>query len=65
MSPTLYHEFAVTLKRSGPNTAWGIRLAGGSDLNAPLIIIRVISILYHLFGTRSNLKLNFHGLLLD
>lgn len=41
MSPTLYHEFAVTLQRNGPNVPWGFRLAGGSDLNAPLIVIRV------------------------
>ncbi|XP_070494845.1 PDZ and LIM domain protein 1 isoform X5 [Chironomus tepperi] len=37
----LYHEFGVTLERKGPDTHWGIRLAGGSDLNSPLIIIRV------------------------
>jgi hypothetical protein len=45
MSPTLYHEFAVTLRRRGPQDAWGLRLAGGSDLNAPLIVIRVCLIL--------------------
>lgn len=39
----LYHEFGVTLERKGPDTHWGIRLAGGSDLNSPLIIIRVMS----------------------
>lgn len=37
----LYHEFGVTLERRSPDEAWGIRLAGGSDLNSPLIIVRV------------------------
>ncbi|CRK96113.1 CLUMA_CG009547, isoform C [Clunio marinus] len=37
----LYHEFGVTLQRRSADDAWGIRLAGGSDLNSPLIIIRV------------------------
>lgn len=37
----LYHEFGITLSRNGPDTNWGIRLAGGSDLNSPLIVIRV------------------------
>lgn len=37
----LYHEFGVTLERSSPNEPWGIRLAGGSDLNTILIIVRV------------------------
>lgn len=40
MSPKL-HEFAVVLKRDGPNTPWGIRLVGGNDLDTPLIITRV------------------------
>jgi hypothetical protein len=40
----LYHEFGVTLQRRSADEAWGIRLAGGSDLNSPLIIIRVKSI---------------------
>ncbi|XP_040154988.1 PDZ and LIM domain protein 3 isoform X8 [Anopheles arabiensis] len=35
------HDFTVTLRRSSPQVAWGIRLAGGTDLNAPLIITRV------------------------
>lgn len=39
----LYHEFGVTLSRRSAGEAWGIRLAGGADLNSPLIIIRVIS----------------------
>jgi hypothetical protein len=43
----LYHEFGVTLERKGPDTHWGIRLAGGSDLNSPLIIIRVMSFLFY------------------
>lgn len=37
----LYHEFGVTLQRHSSDEPWGIRLAGGSDLNSPLIIIRV------------------------
>ena len=37
----LYHEFVVTLQRQASNEPWGFRLAGGSDLNSPLIIIRV------------------------
>ena len=37
----LYHEFGVTLERRSNDVPWGIRLAGGSDLNSPLIIIRV------------------------
>lgn len=40
----LYHEFGVALERSNANENWGIRLAGGSDLNSPLIVIRVIKI---------------------
>nr|XP_014087212.1 LIM domain-binding protein 3 isoform X4 [Bactrocera oleae] len=40
MSPKL-HEFTVVLQRDGPNTPWGIRLVGGSDLDTPLIITRV------------------------
>lgn len=40
MSPKL-HEFAVTLQRDGPDTPWGIRLVGGSDLDTPLIITKV------------------------
>ena len=35
-------EFAVVLKRKNASECWGIRIAGGSDLNSPLIIIRVI-----------------------
>lgn len=37
----LYHEFGVSLQRRSAEEAWGIRLAGGSDLNAPLIVVRV------------------------
>lgn len=37
----LWHEFGVTLERDRATTAWGIRLAGGSDLNSPLIIVKV------------------------
>ncbi|XP_011179625.1 uncharacterized protein LOC105210401 isoform X4 [Zeugodacus cucurbitae] len=40
MSPRL-HEFAVVLRRDGPETPWGIRLVGGNDLDTPLIITRV------------------------
>lgn len=35
-------EFGVVLVRANASVCWGIRLAGGSDLNSPLIIIRVI-----------------------
>ncbi|XP_055619777.1 PDZ and LIM domain protein 3 isoform X6 [Toxorhynchites rutilus septentrionalis] len=35
------HDFLVTLRRNSPQTPWGIRLVGGTDLNAPLIITRV------------------------
>ncbi|XP_055612340.1 PDZ and LIM domain protein 4 isoform X1 [Uranotaenia lowii] len=35
------HEFLVTLQRRSPQIPWGIRLVGGTDLNAPLIITRV------------------------
>lgn len=35
------HDFLVTLQRRSPQVAWGIRLVGGTDLNAPLIITRV------------------------
>lgn len=34
-------EFSIDLERDGPNTPWGIRLVGGSDLNTPLIITKV------------------------
>jgi len=44
MSQQLWHEFGVTLERTNADVAWGIRLAGGSDLNSPLIIIRVITL---------------------
>lgn len=37
------HEFSVTLVRDGPQMPWGIRLVGGSDLDTPLIITKVIS----------------------
>lgn len=40
----LYHEFGVTLQRQRKDEQWGLRLAGGSDLNSPLIVIRVISL---------------------
>jgi hypothetical protein len=39
--PQLYHEFGVTLVRNIKDEPWGLRLAGGSDLNSPLIVIRV------------------------
>ncbi|XP_053666653.1 LIM domain-binding protein 3 [Anopheles marshallii] len=35
------HDFMVTLRRPSPQVPWGIRLVGGTDLNAPLIITRV------------------------
>ncbi|XP_050074768.1 PDZ and LIM domain protein 3 isoform X4 [Anopheles maculipalpis] len=35
------HDFMVTLRRSSTQVPWGIRLVGGTDLNAPLIITRV------------------------
>ncbi|XP_058836942.1 PDZ and LIM domain protein 3 isoform X6 [Topomyia yanbarensis] len=35
------HDFLVTLRRKSPQIPWGIRLVGGTDLNAPLIITRV------------------------
>ncbi|XP_058054496.1 PDZ and LIM domain protein 3 isoform X9 [Anopheles bellator] len=35
------HDFLVTLRRPSPHVQWGIRLVGGTDLNAPLIITRV------------------------
>ncbi|XP_034238049.1 PDZ and LIM domain protein 3 isoform X3 [Thrips palmi] len=34
------HVKAVRLHRDGPNQPWGIRLVGGVDLNAPLVITR-------------------------
>ena len=37
----LYHEFQVCLERKSNQDPWGIRLAGGMDLNSPLIIVRV------------------------
>lgn len=33
--------WSVTLKRDGKSQPWGIRLAGGADLNTPLIITKV------------------------
>ncbi|KAI5631397.1 PDZ domain (Also known as DHR or GLGF) domain-containing protein [Phthorimaea operculella] len=35
------HTFTVTLKRQHPDTNWGLRLVGGSDLATPLIVTRV------------------------
>ncbi|XP_053677217.1 LIM domain-binding protein 3 isoform X4 [Anopheles nili] len=35
------HDFLVTLRRPSAQVPWGIRLVGGTDLNAPLIITRV------------------------
>ncbi|XP_047097272.1 PDZ and LIM domain protein 3 isoform X5 [Schistocerca piceifrons] len=34
------HTVSVTLRRDGPRTPWGIRLVGGADLSAPLLITR-------------------------
>lgn len=34
-------SFLITLERDGPQTPWGIRLVGGSDLNTPIIITKV------------------------
>ncbi|XP_055322756.1 PDZ and LIM domain protein 3 isoform X3 [Sitodiplosis mosellana] len=36
-------EFLIDLERDGPQTPWGIRLVGGSDLNTPLIITKVLA----------------------
>lgn len=33
--------WSVTLNREGKSQPWGIRLAGGADLNTPLIITKV------------------------
>ncbi|XP_025417948.1 PDZ and LIM domain protein 3 isoform X2 [Sipha flava] len=33
--------WSVTLKRDGKSQPWGIRLAGGADLNTPLVITKV------------------------
>lgn len=41
MSHQLYHEICVFLERKSADEAWGLRLAGGADLNSPLIVIRV------------------------
>lgn len=41
MAPKL-HEFSVILQRNSIQTPWGIRLVGGSDLDTPLIITKVI-----------------------
>lgn len=57
----LYHEFGVHLERSSPDEAWGIRLAGGSDLNSPLIIIRVNCVeilIIRSKNARNNRKIN-------
>lgn len=35
------HDFQVTLVRNSPQIPWGIRVVGGTDLNAPLIVTRV------------------------
>lgn len=35
------HDFQVTLFRQSPQIPWGIRVVGGTDLNAPLIVTRV------------------------
>lgn len=35
-------EILIDLERDGPHTPWGIRLVGGSDLNTPLIITKVL-----------------------
>lgn len=40
--PNKLHEFSITLLRDGPHTPWGIRLIGGSDLESPLVITKVI-----------------------
>lgn len=34
-------EIVIDLERDGPQTPWGIRLVGGSDMNLPLIITQV------------------------
>lgn len=45
MSPKL-HKFAVHLERDGEHTAWGIRLVGGANVETPLIITRVLFLLF-------------------
>lgn len=35
-------EILIDLERDGPQTPWGIRLVGGSDVNTPLIITKVL-----------------------
>lgn len=35
-------EFVIDLERDGPQTPWGIRIVGGSDLKTPLIITKVL-----------------------
>lgn len=35
------HVLAVRLHRDWPQQPWGVRLVGGVDLNAPLVITRV------------------------
>lgn len=35
------HEIVIDLERDGPQTPWGIRLVGGSDMDLPLIITKV------------------------
>lgn len=34
-------EIVIDLERDGPQTPWGIRLVGGSDMDLPLIITKV------------------------
>lgn len=46
--------WSVTLNRDGKFQPWGIRLAGGADLNTPLIITKVrFERLRNVVGTRS------------
>lgn len=34
-------EVVIDLEREGPQSPWGVRLVGGSDMNLPLIITQV------------------------
>jgi hypothetical protein len=57
------HECSVTLRRSSPNTPWGIRIVGGSDVGTSIVINRVSRQFDTVFGMLTVPRIS-HGLVI-
>ena len=62
----LDHEFEVVLRRASAGTAWGFRLQGGAETQAPLTVQRVsrstvVSTVYY-SKRRSEVRLYYSAL---